>query len=307
MMEPLRILLVDGNRDQMILTRYFLGIGRQTSFDLTWQSTYEEGIRSLQEEHFDAILLDYRLGKKTGLDLMQEMLQAGIATPFIILTSHGDEDIAVRAMKLGAMDYLSKQRITSEALQRSILNAVEKARLKQKVENHQKELERLARHDELTGLLNRRALFECLQMEFYRALRHEDPFSLLMVDLDHFKDVNDTYGHLVGDTVLVSMAKTIQEAIRSIDLAGRYGGEEFVIILPQTPLPGALAIADRLLKRFASLLHTGNNTNFRVTCSAGVSCYQQGDEAFDCILERADKSLYHAKCAGRNRVCGLPE
>src|SRR5262249_55684488 len=148
-------------------------------------------------------------------------------------------------------DYLSKQRMTSESLHRAMHNAMEKVALLRKIEDQRAELTRLATVDELTGLFNRRFFLRRLGDEIDRAMRYESPLSLLILDVDHFKRVNDALGHVVGDEVLAALAGVIRSTFRRTDVAARYGGEEFCALLPQTDRGGAEQVAERLRQSFA--------------------------------------------------------
>jgi diguanylate cyclase (GGDEF)-like protein len=159
-------------------------------------------------------------------------------------------------------------------------------------------LEKLSITDQLTKLANRRRIDDILSSEINRFNRYGHPFSLLLLDVDHFKVINDTFGHDVGDTVLQGIAKIIAEGVRQIDMPGRWGGEEFLIICPETDRPGALALAELLRSRIANckFSEVGNRT-----VSIGVATVMSGESSKD-ILRRVDKSLYQAKEAGRNQV-----
>lgn len=303
--EFLKVLLVDDDEDEMVLTRYLLSECTQKTFDLSWTSDYNRGLENLQREKFDAALIDYRLGQQVGLELIRELTERGCQTPLIMLTNQGDELVAVKAMKLGADDYLPKKNLTPTALQRAITNAVDKARLRLQVQQKQRELERLARNDELTGLMNRRALFDSFQIELSRTIRHHLDLAVLLIDLDHFKEVNDRYGHFAGDEVLMTVGRLLQEGIRNTDFAGRFGGEEFVAVLPQTDDAGALTIAERLRSKLEQHVFFTRGERFQVTASLGISVYQLGDTHCEAILDRADQALYDAKRAGRNQCCSF--
>jgi diguanylate cyclase (GGDEF)-like protein len=172
-------------------------------------------------------------------------------------------------------------------------------------ESHAVELQRLATTDPLTGVGNRRQFFETGQQEFLRALRYGKTMSLLMVDIDHFKVVNDRWGHAIGDSVLVALTETISSLVREQDTVGRLGGEEFAVILPETDLPGALASAERLraaVEQAQIACAGGTGAVLSVTVSIGVAALAADDTSFEAVLARADKRLYAAKDAGRNRV-----
>jgi diguanylate cyclase (GGDEF)-like protein len=159
-------------------------------------------------------------------------------------------------------------------------------------------LSELASHDELTGLYNRRGLFELAQREFARARRTGRSLALVMADLDHFKEVNDRYGHLAGDEVLKRCAAAHAKLARASDLCGRFGGEEFLLLAPETDLDGAKALAERIRQSLRELGRGG----IAVTASFGVTVMGEVDRSFDDVLKRADDALYRAKQAGRDRV-----
>ena len=166
-------------------------------------------------------------------------------------------------------------------------------------------LEQLAQTDPLTQILNRRALTERITAEMERALRYDSTMALLMIDLDHFKRVNDTYGHLVGDDVLRDVAQLLSDTIRGSDIVARYGGEEFLVLLPETDDAGAESFAERI--RVAVEQHEFNNATespaLRLTASVGVAVFPAARiESVEDLFARADAALYRAKADGRNRV-----
>lgn len=165
-------------------------------------------------------------------------------------------------------------------------------------ERLKRELQQLASHDALTGALTRRALTEACEQELERFRRHGHAMSLLMVDLDHFKAVNDTHGHIVGDKVLETFAARVKTLLRRADQIGRFGGEEFVILLPETSVQEAAAVAERV--RLAAQQATAGLPVCTVSIGVGVS--RTEDESLDALLKRADDALYEAKNTGRNRV-----
>ena len=164
-------------------------------------------------------------------------------------------------------------------------------------------IRQMALHDALTGLLNRRAVLEQLDQEIERARRNEDPLALVMIDVDHFKAINDRYGHLVGDTVLRHCATQLSARLRKLDRLGRYGGEEFLLLLPNTHIAGALQLVDELRHQVAMQPVNCQEQDIPVTFSAGLWCAQpeSGDTA-DSLIAKADEALYRAKEGGRNRV-----
>jgi two-component system cell cycle response regulator len=188
---------------------------------------------------------------------------------------------------------------------RSAVNAIEQAHTIEKTRADNARLEALAHTDPLTHLLNRRALTIRLVAELERVRRYNSPLTMLMIDLDHFKMVNDTYGHLVGDEVLRGIAVILQRSLRSVDMVARYGGEEFVIVLPETGEHGAVVFAERIRQRVEQhVFEVGPGRNIRVTVSIGLSSFPAPHvESAEDLFARADAALYRAKEKGRNRVC----
>ena len=168
-------------------------------------------------------------------------------------------------------------------------------------------LRRISRHDSLTDLLNRRAMEESLLSERLRHQRTGRPYSVLLVDVDHFKRVNDTYGHAAGDAVLVTLSALLRRVARNVDLVARMGGEEFCLLLPDTSVAGALQAAERLRMAIERRPVRWQGASMAVTASVGVAEVRHGDETVESLLERADRALYRAKAQGRNCTVVAPE
>lgn len=171
----------------------------------------------------------------------------------------------------------------------------------------ERELLALATQDALTGLLNRGALDQQLAAEFDRARRYRRPLALLMVDIDYFKGINDRYGHVTGDRVLSAVGQSLKAALRTCDIAGRYGGEEMAVVLPETGLEGAFLAAERVRTAIEDLVVHDPGIVLRVTVSAGVAVLADGHADFNALVESADRALYQAKRGGRNRSCTASE
>ena len=192
----------------------------------------------------------------------------------------------------------------ADAVIKAAVAAIHRAQQIETTKADNARLEVLAHTDPLTQVLNRRALTVRLASEMERARRYDSVITLLMVDVDHFKHINDSLGHLAGDDVLREIAALLQESIRSVDVVARYGGEEFVVVLPETGNPGAVIFAERLRDRIGDTVFGPASGGVKLTASIGVASYPSGDtETVDDLFARADKALYRAKAAGRNRVC----
>ncbi len=187
---------------------------------------------------------------------------------------------------------------------RAAVAAIQRAQLLETTRADKARLEALATTDSVTTLLNRRALVDRLTHEMERARRYATPLALLMVDLDHFKDINDTHGHLVGDEALREVARLLQSGVRNVDIVARYGGEEFAIVLPETSNEGAVAFAERVRERVAEHVFANERLpSLRITVSVGVASVPAADiESVEDFFARSDEALYRAKAAGRNQV-----
>lgn len=168
-------------------------------------------------------------------------------------------------------------------------------------------LEHLSHHDALTGLLNRRAIEYLLDREDQRLQRFNDPFSVLLVDIDHFKRINDRLGHAAGDSVLCMVSRTLQAQAREVDRVARYGGEEFCILLPHTLHEGALQAGERLREAISQINIPWGDESITVSISTGLACAHEPGETLQALLKRADEALYQAKAEGRNRVISAPD
>ncbi len=188
---------------------------------------------------------------------------------------------------------------------RGAVSAIRKVHTLEAARADNARLETLAHTDPLTHLLNRRGLLVSLEAELDRVRRYNAPLGLLLIDLDHFKSVNDTYGHLVGDEVLTEMGKLLQNATRSVDIVGRYGGEEFVVVLPETAVDGVMIFAQRIRDRIAAHKFSfGQGITNHLTASVGVANFPSaGIHSPEGLLHAADMALYKAKESGRNAVC----
>jgi diguanylate cyclase (GGDEF)-like protein len=215
--------------------------------------------------------------------------------------------LCVMDTKPGGLD--DEQRSILSRLGRQVMALIELRASERTLGDAVRELEMLATTDELTGLHNRRSLLQRLRFEAARAKRFRSPLSAVMIDLDHFKRINDEHGHSAGDQVLAGVGRLLRESVRVIDIAGRYGGEELCVVLPNTPLEGALKFAETLRVKIEAQLHYAGARPLPVTASFGVGAFDHMEIAdAESLLRQADDALYRAKHAGRNRVEGaLPE
>jgi two-component system cell cycle response regulator len=257
----------------------------------------------------DLIILDVMMPVLDGLQACR-LLKGDPATrdiPVIFLSALDDTETKISGLSLGANDYISKPFRVEELLARvrvAIRLKCERDRLRDSAEEASRRAEaasEMSMSDALTGLLNRYGLQRALQRELSEARRYARPLSCLLLDIDFFKAVNDTFGHAAGDTALMQVAGVLTEAMRGSDVVCRYGGEEFLVLAPETSLEGALALAEKIRLAVRARLFGDGGRVFPITLSIGAAALR-GDESGNDMIARADEALYHAKQAGRDRV-----
>ena len=257
----------------------------------------------------DLVILDVMMPVMDGLQACR-LLKDDTATrdiPVIFLSALDDMETKVSGLALGANDYISKPFRAEELLARvqvAIRLKRERDRLRESAEESRRRAEaasEMSMTDALTGLLNRFGLRRSLQHEYAEARRYARALACLMIDLDHFKRVNDTYGHAAGDAALMQVARALTESVRASDVVCRYGGEEFLVLAPATTAEGALALGEKIRAAATSRLFGDGAHAFPLTFSVGVAALAAGESAND-MIARADQALYAAKEGGRNRV-----
>ena len=296
-----KVLLIDDDRLQFKITEGHLNTFQTERYELDWAGTYEEGLQKLLSGRYAACLLDYQLGDRDGLQLIREAVAQGCRTPIVFLTAETARRVDVEAMEAGALDYLVKGEFTPRMIERSLRYAL-------KLGETLEALRRLATRDQLTGLLNRREFDRILEEERERAIRFGHKLALVLIDIDHFKAVNDTHGHPVGDAVLREVARRLSTQVRTVDRVARIGGEEFGLILMQTDREGAMETARRAcgaMERDPFLATESLALN--VTISAGAAVLPDDADAEATLIGAADKALYAAKARGRNRAVAVGE
>ncbi len=247
---------------------------------------------SLAQTKPDLILLDILMPGMDGYEVCERLKSnketSGI--PVIFITGRAESKDEEHGLNLGAVDYIAKP----------VRPAIVAARVKTHITimQQQKQLQKMAMHDQLTGLRNRHYLMDVVANKMAIAKRHESPLSMIMLDIDNFKNINDSYGHAIGDGVLRELAEMLKKHCRIEDVAARIGGEEFILLLDHCDLNNCKNKAEEFRQHIEELMPQ----NIKVTASFGVTEYLVEDEVFDSFFSRADKALYNAKENGRNRI-----
>lgn len=320
-MTQLRILIIEDDQDQQGLIRETLEdyFGRGTVVGV---GTCAAGLE-LDLANFDMILADYNLPDCHGMDLL-DAIQSRCQTPVIMVTGENVGHIAAEAIRKGATDYIVKvgdylftiplvveknltvARISREnqSLRGELEAALSEVQSKNtQLESSLKLLEEMAATDPLTGLYNRRHFGKVIEQLFAEANRYGKDLSCVMIDLDGYKQLNDTHGHQVGDQLLQVAAKAISANLRQMDIAARYGGDEFVLLLPHADAAEAARVADRIRRDFAASSACVLQRDHGVTMSIGIGSLDENHPAHaDQLVATADAALYQAKDLGRNRI-----
>lgn len=320
-----RVMVVDDDPDVL---RLFESVLLPEGYDLSLIESGTEALQLLQQESFALVLTDLFLDEVSGLDLLEYAKQHEPETQVVLVTGKASLDSAIAALRGGATDYLTKP-VDVDRLRTVVRNAVQRYQLEMKnrelvarLEEHQrvlqqrvreathelaqanKRLAELAIHDGLTGLYNHRHFQERLDQEVKRADRYNRKVALLMLDLDHFKHFNDTYGHQEGNEALRTIAELLTAHVRQVDIVARYGGEEFAVIVP---IEGDSDEAGVVAERIRQIVETTDVTPLdadipRLTISIGYATYPTDAGDRNELIARADEALYVAKARGRNCV-----
>lgn len=307
-----------------------------TEFELTQYLKPVDALENVKSHKYDCIILDLMMPKMTGSEFLNNLRIFDMDTPVIILTAKDcSENEIAQLFRSGANDYVNKPFLTAELIARikhhinlrktkdslirandELLKAVSKEeqlnekiidrtmalkRSLRKIKVLNRKLKYFATHDKLTGFLNRRAFFSFLENDIRRLKRTETKLSLIMLDLDFFKIINDTYGHLIGDYILVEFSKIVTSNLRDIDLVGRFGGEEFLILLTDCTVEDAVNVSNKLRCVIESAAFSKDGVDHKITVSIGVAEYRHNEKT-DEFIKRVDEALYKAKNSGRNKV-----
>ena len=298
--QTLRLLLVDDDEVDRYAVKRAL---RSANFDsqIEEAATSSAALDALQNDQYDCVLLDYILPPIDGLTLLKTIRSDGNSVPIIILTGQGDEQLAVKLLHAGASDYLAKDKLSTDALSRSLRHVLHSHQLEIKRQHAEKSLRHLATHDSLTDLPNRVLLKDRLQQALINSQQQQNATGILFVDLDRFKMINDSLGHAAGDTLLKTVSTRLAKALRIGDTVARWGGDEFVIVLANIATPDNIAeIARHLLAVVRDPIMIDGQQLF-VTASIGGCISSQSGTNTDTLLRNANTAMHCAKQQGRDK------
>jgi diguanylate cyclase (GGDEF)-like protein len=295
-----RVLIVDDDEAvRSTMNEYIQTAGYQSEA----VSCAEEALKLIETNHFQVIITDIILPAMGGLELTKS-IRKNKDSDVIVMTGYGDDYSYEEAINIGASDFVIKPVRLEELLLRLKRVLKERALTKERIRMMEK-LQKLAVTDGLTKLYNSRSFYSQLETEVDRFNRYKHPLALLLLDLDHFKEYNDNFGHLEGDKVLVRFSQIIKSCLRTNDSAYRYGGEEFTVILPETAGAEAKTVAQRIRSALeAERFSPENGKKVQITISIGVTEYHSKEE-LSTFIQRADKAMYLSKQNGRNKVSML--
>ncbi|CAN5880599.1 diguanylate cyclase [soil metagenome] len=299
--EVQRILVVDDHPDNVDILDARLS---SRGYVVETATNGQEALDKVQANPPHLILCDVMMPLMDGYEVSRR-IKADTALPYvpiILVTARDSTQDKVEGLDAGADDYITKP-INFPELEARVRSMLRIKKLQDQLDEANKRLKKLSITDGLTGLFNHRHIHQLLHEEWQRTQRTNEPLAVVMLDLDKFKQVNDTYGHPTGDVILYETARILEETAREIDMVGRYGGEEFIAILPNSDEDAATQFAERVRQAVETHVFRDEDTEVRLTMSCGLAAFP--DEAVDGpdeLLKRADEALYAAKEGGRNRV-----
>lgn len=305
-MKQISILLAEDNPDHRLLLTRAINLGDSEAL-VTSVTDRDQFVHAVRTKNFDCVILDFNLPPYTAIDLLGDLDQHQPAVARIVVSCSEEQRIVVESLRVGVTDFLPKtDAIQSDKLWSRIRPAIERSHAqlseRRKINRRLSALQRRLRQDPLTGLLNRRGADLVFSTARTGGKDRREWTGVIFVDLDHFKSINDTFGHAEGDHVLRQTARVIRSAIRATDIAVRWGGEEMVIFRQSDSLPEAWAFADKLRRTICEQVTVSSDEERRITASIGVDLVASHSFSQDAV-QRADQAMYLAKETGRNRVC----
>jgi len=295
-LSDISILFVDDDTDMRQSFDFFM---RDNIKDLYLAKDGVEGLDLFYEYKPDIVIADVNMPVLNGIEMSKMIKEDNPDTPIMIISAKEDVNVLKKAIEIKIDTFITKPIVDTSLILEKLENFAKKIKNNNIIPYTNKKLLKMATTDQLTGLCNRYKINEILSSEKNRSNRFGTYFSIILIDIDNFKMVNDTYGHIVGDKVLVEFANIVQSASRVTDITGRWGGEEFIIILPQTTKTDAAILAKHIKDKINSFTFS---TNKKQSASFGIAEYQPNKNILE-VIKKADTALYKAKKLGKNRIC----
>jgi diguanylate cyclase (GGDEF)-like protein len=291
--QPIKILQIEDNPDDQLLTNRMLEKAKYTPFEINFADTLSTGIQYTTEWPVDIILLDLNLPDSLGVDTYLKLKLQVPEIPVVVLSGSEDEEMSLKAVHAGAQDYLIKGQIDSNLLVRSLRYAIERKSAEDIIKN-------LAYHDSLTGLPSRTLFNDRFTMAIADSKRNDRKTAFIMLDLDQFKEINDNFGHDIGDEVLKEVSTKLTGILRQTDTVCRMGGDEFILLIPEIK---AKEMVDEVAKRIVAAMGTPftlHGVLERITASFGIAIYPDDGVSLETLTKHADMAMYEVKKTGRD-------
>jgi len=291
---PIKILLIEDSPQDQFLTNRMLEKASYTPFVISFADSLSAGIQSAINHPIDIILLDLNLPDSLGVETFLKLKSQVPEIPVVVLSGFEDEEMSLKAVRGGAQDYLIKDQIDSNLLVRSLRYAIERKRAEDTIKN-------LAYYDALTGLPSRTLFTDRFVMAIAENKRNDKKAAFIMLDLDHFKDVNDNFGHDVGDELLKEVSRRLVSILRQTDTVCRMGGDEFALLISDVGTKEMIGeVAQRIILIIGKPFTLHGNEQM-ISASAGIAIYPDDGETLETLIKNADVAMYQVKKTGRNK------
>ncbi len=298
--KPIEVLLADSNTRDIRFFRKSLAEAGDSRFGVTCVKHLGDTIKRLDDESYDIVMLNPTLPDSKGFDTFISVRMHAPRVPIILLSKAHEEELAVKALQNGAQDCLVKGHIDGGQISRSIRFAIERHRIMADLEHSREKEHRMAYFDALTDLPNRQLFYDRLNQAVSHAQRYDEKLGLMFIDLDGFKNVNDTLGHECGDLLLKSVSERLKDCLRKSDTVARIGGDEFTCIVPDVKcLRNISVVAQKIIRSLARPFDINGNKVY-ISGSVGASIYPDDTENLEILIKNADMAMYNAKNNGKN-------
>ena len=291
--KPIDLLLIEDNPEDLLLTKRMLGKAEHASFNISHADSLSAGIQRAIEGSLDVILSDLNLPDSPRVETFFRLKLQVPEIPIVVLSGFADEEMSLKAVRAGAQDYLIKGKIDGNILERSLLYAIERKKAEVTIK-------KLAYHDSLTGLPSRTLFNDRFTMAMADSKRNDKNTALIMLDLDHFKDVNDTFGHDAGDDILKEVSSRLTSILRQTDIVCRMGGDEFALLISDASVKEMIEeVAQRILAAIGTPFSL-HGVKAWISASLGIAVYPEDGENLETLFKHADIAMYEVKKVGRN-------